>query len=210
MKDTKKTESNFAGKCQQVRTDAIIEAVQKATAAYGKYGSHRIPDYDLQDIAQDAFEKAYRSIGSYDPSKASIQTWVSTIVYNCVYDYWKDRAKREGWSNFDSSNSNDSYPIEDEDGFSGSGYKGTTPYDICSDSDPEKELLSKERMEWLKGHIDRLPANSKLVIEEELKGNKPRQTATILGCSSNAVSITRNRAHTVLRKMAEDEQFNAA
>lgn len=211
MKDAKKTESTFAGKGQQVSNNAIIEAVQKAVAAYGKYGSHRIPDRDIQDVTQDAFLKAFKSIGSYDSSKSGIQTWVSKVAYSCVCDYWCDRAKREGWGIYDSPESDyGTYPFEDEDCFIGSGYKGTTPYDICAESDPEKDLLSKEQMDWLKGHIDRLPAKSKLVIEQELNGNKPRQIAPLLGCSSNAVSITQTRAHSALKKMAEDERFNAA
>jgi RNA polymerase sigma-70 factor (ECF subfamily) len=211
MKDTKKTEISFAGNGQQVSNDAIIEAVQKATAAYGKYGSHRIPEYDIQDVTQDAFLKAFRSIGSYDPSKASIQTWVSKIVYSCVCDYWNDRAKHEGWDLSRHLDSDfESYPAEDEDGFTGSGYKDAAPYDVCIDSDPEKDLLSKEKMDWLAGHIDRLPAKSQLVIKHELNGLRPRQIAPILGCSSNAVSITSNRARAALKKMAEDERFNAA
>ncbi len=213
MKNTNNTGNNFAGNAQQVINDAIIEAVQASAAAYGKYGSRRIPDDDLEDVTQEAFWRAFRSIGSYDSSKASIQTWISKIVYNCVCDYWNDRAKREGWSNYKSNqNVYDSYSVELEDCFTGAeyNYKDTTPCDICSDSDPEEDLISKEQRDWLYSRIDCFPDKSRFIIEQTLDGVKPAQIAAELGCTPNSVSIILHRTIQAMKNETEDGAYLAA
>jgi RNA polymerase sigma-70 factor (ECF subfamily) len=45
--------------------------------------SFRFPNQVIEDVAQDTFLKAYRSISSYDPQKgASFSTWLFTIARN--------------------------------------------------------------------------------------------------------------------------------
>ena len=81
---------------------------------------------------------------------------------------------------------------------------------IHADSDPLTDMLCIEQLDWLYDHIDRLPAKSKFIIEQSLERKKPRQVGTMLGCTSNAVSIILHRAILALKKMAEDEHYPAA
>lgn len=46
-----------------------------------------VGDYDLaEDIAQQAFERAWRHAGLYDPRRGSVRTWLTRIVHNLAVD----------------------------------------------------------------------------------------------------------------------------
>ena len=49
---------------------------------------------DIEDMANEAIMKAWRSIDSYDPTKAKLSTWVSRIAVNCVKDTVGYRMRR--------------------------------------------------------------------------------------------------------------------
>ncbi len=44
-----------------------------------------------EDITSSAFLKALESFGSFDPEKASFQTWLYTIARNSVIDFYRSR-----------------------------------------------------------------------------------------------------------------------
>ena len=41
---------------------------------------------DIEDMVGDTIYKACRSIGSFDPSKSKLVTWINTIASNCIKD----------------------------------------------------------------------------------------------------------------------------
>lgn len=41
---------------------------------------------DIEDMVGDTIYKACRSIGSFDPSKGKLITWINTIASNCIKD----------------------------------------------------------------------------------------------------------------------------
>lgn len=60
----------------------------KATA----YVRGKVDDpQDVEDLVSTAFLKIYQNLSSYDPEKASLSTWVYTIVRNTVTDYYRTR-----------------------------------------------------------------------------------------------------------------------
>jgi len=46
---------------------------------------------DAEDIVQDTFAALYRNFDRYDPSKASVSTWVFVAVNNRLKNYYRDR-----------------------------------------------------------------------------------------------------------------------
>ena len=42
---------------------------------------------DAEDLCSDVFEKIQRKLEDFDPSKASVSTWIFTITRNTVIDY---------------------------------------------------------------------------------------------------------------------------
>lgn len=55
---------------------------------------HFFTHEDIEDMSQDTVMKAWRSIGSFNPEKATLATWVSRIAVNCVKDGIDYRIKR--------------------------------------------------------------------------------------------------------------------
>ena len=46
---------------------------------------------DAEELTQDAFLKAFNNIGSYDPQRASLGTWLCRIAYRLTLDFLKRR-----------------------------------------------------------------------------------------------------------------------
>lgn len=44
---------------------------------------------DAEELTQDTFLRAFRHIGSYDPKRASLATWLSRIAYRLTLDFLK-------------------------------------------------------------------------------------------------------------------------
>ena len=65
---------------------------ENAQALYG-FIAYRTGDRELaQDVLAEAFERALRSRGHYDSSRASARTWLYAIALNCL----RDRMRRAG------------------------------------------------------------------------------------------------------------------
>lgn len=47
--------------------------------------------HDAEDLAQDAFVSAYAKFDSFDPARASFQTWIYIIVGNKLKNHYRDR-----------------------------------------------------------------------------------------------------------------------
>jgi RNA polymerase sigma factor (sigma-70 family) len=66
-----------------------------AENAQGLFGflAYRVGERELaEEILAEAFERALRSSGGFDPRKASARTWLYTIALNCL----RDRRRRAG------------------------------------------------------------------------------------------------------------------
>ena len=83
---------------------ALIEAVRRGrhegqTEMVGRYAERvfamivrQVPDVmDAQELTQDTFLRAFDHIDSYDPSKASLSTWLCRIAYRLTLDFLKRR-----------------------------------------------------------------------------------------------------------------------
>ena len=58
----------------------------------GVYGYVRVrmaDDAAAEDVVAEAFLKAAKSFGSFDPSRAKFSTWVTTIARNCMVSYYR-------------------------------------------------------------------------------------------------------------------------
>lgn len=49
---------------------------------------------DVDDCVQDTFLKALSALGSFDPSRASMATWLSRIAYRTALNYVRDHSRR--------------------------------------------------------------------------------------------------------------------
>ena len=54
------------------------------------YIMHHIGNLDVaEDLCSDVFVKAYSALDRFDPSKASVSTWLYTIMRNTLTDYYR-------------------------------------------------------------------------------------------------------------------------
>ena len=54
------------------------------------YIMHHIGNLDVaEDLCSDVFVKAYSALDRFDPAKASVSTWLYTIMRNTLTDYYR-------------------------------------------------------------------------------------------------------------------------
>ncbi len=131
---------------------------------------------DAEEIAQDAFMKAYRSMDKYKGT-SKFSTWLYSITYNTAIS--KVRKKKITTSPIEESvigNFSEDDVIEDLSGFSG---------------DEQQKLVTKV--------LDQLPAEENLIIRLfYLNENSIDEISEITGLSASNVKV---RLHRIRKKM---------
>lgn len=104
---------------------------------------------DAEDLTQEAFAKAFNSLHKFD-SKYAFSTWLFRIATNNCIDFI--RKKRIQTVSIDSSYENDE--------------GDNMTFDIKDPNlSPDDLMLKKQRKEYLKKAVDRLPAKYKKLVE---------------------------------------------
>lgn len=117
----------------------LVEAYQRPVygLAYRMLGQAT----DAEDAAQEAFMKAYRALGSYDPGR-SFATWLLSITaHHCI-----DRIRRRR---------PEPQSIEDLPPWRGIAASGP---------DPERSAIDGERADWIAGLLAHLSETDRLVL----------------------------------------------
>lgn len=70
---------------ETIRFDAFLEAAKAAIECEGKKWNC-LTEEDLEDAFQNASARLWTKSVTYDPRKAQVQTWASTIARNCLRD----------------------------------------------------------------------------------------------------------------------------
>ena len=84
--------------------DQIVEAVKSGRREgqdlmFGRYAQEVFAmiirqvsnEQDAEELTQDTFLRAFSHIGSYDPERASLSTWLCRIAYRLTLDFLKRR-----------------------------------------------------------------------------------------------------------------------
>lgn len=141
---------------------------------------------DAEDVLQETFLKAYRSIASFE-GRSSIITWLYRIATNEALMIVRKRKPEL------SLETEDQDEREDEI---------AAPYHIADwRSLPEKELQSSEAKQYMEQAVQRLPASMRTVfVLRDLEGLSVRETAENLRISEGAVKTRLLRARLRLRE----------
>ena len=132
-----------------------------------------------EDLVSNLFIKAYTHYDSYDPSKASVRTWLTNIARNTIIDEYRKKAGKDQVS-LDDEESNVDPSYEDEN--------------KIFQEDREKEVykilskLSQEERELLG-----------MIYFQDMKNE---EIAKVLGINAKAVSA---RHHRLLKKCKDLE-----
>lgn len=126
---------------------------------------------DAEDLCADIFEKVQRKLGDFDPSKASVSTWIFTITRNTVIDHYR-RNKH----------------LEELD------------ENLSDDTEVDESLLNNETLSELAGALQRLPEEMRDIIVLRYYDGKPlTEVAQLMGLSYGAVKLRHQAALAKLR-----------
>jgi RNA polymerase sigma-70 factor, ECF subfamily len=178
---------------QQGNTAAFEELVRHYDQAVLRLAMHLTSsESEAQDIYQDAFLKAYRSIGNFR-FECSFYTWIYRIVSNLCLDHLRKKQVRK-----------EDAPVGvDEEG---------KPYDVLEQlpdgragADPERDLMSRELGKRIRHALDRLSPRERMVFElKHYHGLKLRTVGEILHTTEETAKNTLFRATQKLRGALAD------
>jgi len=162
--------------------DVLVQKYQhKVINLVGRFVSDHA---ECQDIAQDAFIKAFRAINSFR-GDSQFYTWLYRIAANTAKNYLASRARKSPGYTVD---------VEDAEHFEGeSGLKEYT--------NPENLLLTDEIKITIFNAIDRLPEDLKSAITlREIDGLSYEEIASVMDCPIGTVRSRIFRARDVIDK----------
>jgi RNA polymerase sigma-70 factor (ECF subfamily) len=178
---------------QRGNTAAFEELVRHYDQAVLRLAMHLTSsESEAQDIYQDAFLKAYRSIGNFR-FECSFYTWIYRIVSNLCLDHLRKKQVRK-----------EDAPVGvDEEG---------KPYDVLEQlpdgragADPERDLMSRELRKRIQHALDRLSPRERMVFElKHYHGLKLRTVGEILHTTEETAKNTLFRATQKLRGALAD------
>ena len=127
---------------------------------------------DAEDLCADVFEKVQRKLPDFDPSKASLSTWIFTITRNTVIDHYRR-----------------SRPSEELD------------ENLSDNIELDESLLNSETLHELASALRSLPEEMRDIIVLRYYDGKPlTEIAAMMGLSYGAVKLRHQSALVKLRK----------
>lgn len=160
--------------------------------AFIKRWLKNLDDLYVDDICSRSFEKAFRQISSYDPSKSQFLTWLKTIAKNTALDLLEKEFRLQ----------NQMVSIDDDT-------KSTSVMDIIPDQvdTPLESIIRSEDEEETEGYIDKLPALYREVARKRLiDGLQYKEIAQEMDLELNTVRTRIRRAKGLIDKMKKDNE----
>lgn len=160
---------------------------------YVKNWMANLDDLYVDDICSRSFEKAFRQIGTYDPSKSQFITWLRTIAHNTALDLieQEDRVHNQMVSIDDFSRQAmmvDSLPDQ-------------------MDSPLESIIHNEDQVET-EGYVEKLPALYREVARKRLiEGLQYKEIAQETGLELNTVRTRIRRARSIIDRMRKDGEI---
>lgn len=174
---------------------SIIDNANYATARFAKYYTEKhgfrnlFTKEDIEDIAGTTICKACRSFGCFNPAKAKLSTWVSTIAANCVKDAIDYKIKHLPLSDELFVENRESGDEFEADEFC-DGRKGFNPkvWDLISENDADREVNRKEFESRVREEISKLSEKNQRFERMLEEGDSPKTMALAEGCTADAAS----------------------
>ena len=139
---------------------------------------------DVEDIAQEVFLRAYRSLGQIEAG-SRLAPWLVRIAVNLCYDHLR-RLRRRGERSFSELGPQEARVVD------------TLLHDEAALHAVDR-LFLREVAEKLVGQL--APQDRAVLLLKEREGMDTREVARVLGCSETAVRLRLFRARRALRKL---------
>ena len=163
----------------------ILTSARKAVAVRLAALNRHFCQDDVEEMVSRTVER-FLTKGAYDPSKSSVQTYVSRIAFNVVFDFVKAADKARGWR----------YPIDS---------RMESPL-FAVDHGADYHLLVDERDRLVKTASDRLNPRQKAFFDLINDGHSNREIAVLMDTSAGNVAVEacrmKKRMRTLLNEAA--------
>jgi RNA polymerase sigma-70 factor (ECF subfamily) len=147
---------------------------------------------DAADLTQEVFIKMYRTLSTFDTSRASFMTWVTTVTRNLLVDHFRKGKYDRVTDSLDASLGNQ------EDGL--------TLADQLEDgtASPEARVRSQETQKLVHEALRRLsPELREAVILRDLQDMDYKDIAKVLNVPEGTVKSRINRGRTELARLLQ-------
>lgn len=142
---------------------------------------------EMQDVAQEAFIKAYRAIGNFRGDSA-FYTWIYRIAINTAKNHLVSRGRRPPATDVDA---------EEAEYFAG----GESMRDLSS---PENQLMKDQLEQTVNKAINDLPEDLRTAVTlREMEGLSYEEIAEVMGCPVGTVRSRIFRAREAIDKYIE-------
>ena len=150
-----------------------------------------LDDLYVDDICSRSFEKAFRQIGSYDPSKSQFITWLRTIARNTALDLLEQEGRVH------------SQMVSIDDFARQSQMVDSLPDQMAS---PLESIIRDEDQVETEGYVENLPSLYREVARKRLiEGMQYKEIAQETGLELNTVRTRIRRARAIIDRMRKEE-----
>ncbi|WP_413376823.1 RNA polymerase sigma factor SigW [Alkalihalobacillus sp. 1P02AB] len=178
IKEVKKGDEQAFAELVELFKDKVYQV------AYRMVGN----SYEAQDVAQEAFLRAYTNIEQYDINR-KFSTWLFRIATNVAID--RLRKKKP-----------DYYLQEEVKGADGLTYESQIATDEAL---PEEQVVTLELQEWVQDEINRLPLKYRtVIILKYIEDLSLKEISDILDMPVSTVKTRIHRGREALRKRMKD------
>ncbi|GED12785.1 RNA polymerase subunit sigma-24 [Aneurinibacillus migulanus] len=191
------TDSQLIREIKDGRVECYAELINRYERRILAFILHMLKSYHMEDMAEDlaqeTFYKAFRSLQSFRDVEASFSTWLYTIARNTVLSELRKSRNSEVY-------------LEDSK---------QQPARISVDRLPEQELLRTERVHLVRQAINKLPEKQRTaLILREYEQLDYKEIAVILDSTVSSVKSLLFRARHSIKQQLEpymlDAQFDEA
>jgi RNA polymerase sigma-70 factor (ECF subfamily) len=149
------------------------------------------PD-DASDLTQEVFIKVYRTLGSFDGSRAAFMTWVTTVTRNLLVDHFRKGKYDRVTDSLEST--------------SGGQEDGLTVGEQLEDqsANPEQRVQSQQTQKMVHEVLKKLsPELREAVILRDLQDMDYKEIAQVLKVPEGTVKSRINRGRTELARLLQ-------
>ena len=167
--------------------DAYVHLVNRHKARVTSIAARHVPSDKVQEVAQDAFVRAYTSLGGFR-GEQPFSHWLAAITVRACHDYWRACYRLRETS---------ASPMDD---YSAEGFDTLTMADAVERF--ETETGQREALALLEWAMSKLTADERAVLTlTHLDGYSMAEAAEILGWSRVNVKVRAFRSREKLRRI---------
>lgn len=186
------TDSQLIREIKDGRVECYAELINRYERRILAFILHMLKSYHMEDMAEDlaqeTFYKAFRSLQSFRDVEASFSTWLYTIARNTVLSELRKSRNSEVY-------------LEDSK---------QQPARISVDRLPEQELLRTERVHLVRQAINKLPEKQRTaLILREYEQLDYKEIAVILDSTVSSVKSLLFRARHSIKQQLEPYMLDA-